>query len=107
MIFIEDGVSYRSVEKVLRAMFEIYDVHGGRRKAEDHLFRGIPKVRVMVHDYAPGKPFRVSDYQEPQFDDLSRARVLHIFRDHGGSESLEDVPFDFSWEPSPALGFDG
>jgi hypothetical protein len=104
MVFVEDGVSQRTVEKVLRVLFELYDVHGGRRKAEDHLFRGLPKVRVMVHDYAPGRPFKTDKYREPQFDDLSRARVLHVFRDNGGHEAPTETPFDFSWEPSPALG---
>lgn len=105
MIFVEDGVSYRTFEKVLRALFELYDMHGGKRKAEDQVFRGVPKVRVMVHEYAPGQPFKAgSGYKEPQFDDLSRARVLHIFRDHGGHEAPTETPFDFSWEPAPALG---
>jgi hypothetical protein len=104
MVFVEDGVGYRTFEKVLRAVFELYDVHGGQRPADDHLFRGIPKVRVMVHEYAPGQPFKATGYREPKFDDLSRARVLHVFRDHGGHEAPTETPFDFSWEPSPALG---
>src|SRR5262249_4532672 len=65
------------------------------------------KVRVMLHDYAPGRPFKTSKYREPQFDDLSRARVLHIFRDSGGHEAPTEAPFDFSWEPSPVLGGGG
>lgn len=104
MIFVEDGVSYRTFEKVLRAVLELYDMHGGTRKADDHLFRGVPKVRVMVHEYAPGKPFRVGTYREPKFDDLSRARVLHVFRDNGGHDAPVESPFDTSWEPSPVLG---
>ncbi|MFO0851335.1 MAG: hypothetical protein U0871_22675 [Gemmataceae bacterium] len=105
IVYIEDGVSHRSVVKVLRALFELYDVHAGRKKADDHFFQGIPKVKVMVHEYAPaGRRFRVTGYKEPKFDELTRARVLHIFPDHGGSEVDVDVPFDFSTEPSPALG---
>ena len=104
MIFVEDGVSYRTFEKVLRALFELYDMHGGTRKADDHAFHNLPKVRVMVHEYAPGKPFRTTNYREPKFDDLSRARVLHVFRDNGGHEEPVENPFDTSWEPSPALG---
>ncbi len=104
MVFVEDGIGHRTLERVLRVLFELYDVHGGLRKAEDHLFRGLPKVRVMVHEYAPGQPFKAGKYREPQFDDLSRARVLHVFRDSGGHEAPTETPFDFSWEPSPALG---
>jgi hypothetical protein len=105
IVYVEDGVGHRSVVKVLRALFELYDVHGGRKKADDHFFRGIPKVKVVVHEYAPaGRKFRLTGYREPKFDELTRARVLHIFPDHGGSEADADRPFDFSSEPSPALG---
>lgn len=105
MIFIEDGVSHRSFAKVLRSVFELYDVHGGKRRAEDVTFVGIPKVRVMVHEYAPEKPARPpAGYRESHFDELSRARVLHVYRDTGGHEAEADTPFDTSWEPSPALG---
>ena len=58
MIFVEDGVSYRKLEKVLRVLLELYDVHGGKRKAEELHFRGLPKVRVMIHEYEPGNPFQ-------------------------------------------------
>jgi hypothetical protein len=101
LIYIEDGVTPRKFEKVLRELFELYDIHGGTRRAEDHHFQGIPRIRVMIHDYAPGNDFRSDLYPEPKFDDVSRFRVLHVFRDRGESEELLDAPFDFSWEPSP------
>ena len=101
LIYVEHGVSVRKLEKCHRELFELYDVHGGRRRAEDHHFQGIPKVRVMFHDYAPGNEFRSEIYPEPKFDDVSRFRVMHVFRDRGESEELTEAPFDFSWEPSP------
>jgi hypothetical protein len=101
LVYVEDGVSPRKLEKVLRELFELHDVHGGRRRAEDHHFQGIPKVRVMFHDYAPGNEFRSETYPEPKFDDVSRFRVMHVFRDREESEETSDVPFDFSWEPAP------
>lgn len=104
MIYLEDGVTVRHLVKVLRAIFELYDVHGGKRRAEDHYFRGLPKVRVMIHDYAPGSKFRATGYRQPQFDDLSRARVLHVFKDTGEHEEPWDAPTDWSWEPAPSLG---
>lgn len=106
MIFVEDGVSYRSLERALRVLTELYDVHGGQRRAEELHFRGLPKVKVMIHDYEPGNPFRSDLYPEPKFDDLSRVRVLHIFRDRGGHEELIEPPFDWSSTPLPvgALG---
>lgn len=103
MIFVEDGVSFRNVERVLRVITELFDVHGGQRRAEELHFRGLPKVKVMIHEYEPGNPFRSDIYPEPKFDDLSRVRVLHIFRDRGGHEERVEPPFDFSWTPAPAL----
>lgn len=104
LIYIEGGISHRVVSKVMRQLFEVFDMHAGKRKVEDHHFRGIPKIRVMLHEYSPGSRFQASGYPEPQFDDLSRARVMHIFKDRGEQEELDDIPFDFSWEPAPALG---
>ena len=102
LMFLEDGVSPKQFERVLRQILDIYDRHAGTRKAEDHLFRGIPKVKVMIHEYAPGQAFDPgNDYPEPKFLELSRARVLHVFKDRGDAEELEDVPFDTSWEPEP------
>ncbi len=103
MIFVEDGVGHRKAEKVIRVLMELFDVHGGQRQAEELHFRGLPKVKVMIHDYEPGNPFRSDLYPEPKFDDLSRLRVLHIFRDRGGEEERIEPPFDFSWTPAPAL----
>jgi hypothetical protein len=105
MIFLEDGVQAKSVERVLRALFELYDVHGGTRTAQDQHFQGIPKVRVMLHEYEPGVRFpSTTKYREPSFADLSRARVMHIFKDRGGLEDQVETPFDTSWEPAPAAG---
>jgi hypothetical protein len=101
-IYVEDGVTPRTLVRILRRMCELYDRHGGKRRAEDHLFRDT-KVRVIIHDYAPGQRFEVSGYREPKFDELDRARVMHIFRDNGGEEAVIEDPFDFSWEPSPSL----
>jgi hypothetical protein len=101
MFFVEDGVGHRRLEKVIRVLLELYDVHGGKRAAEEHHFRGLPKVRVMIHDYEPGNPFRSDVYPEPKFDDLSRVRVLHVFRDRDGDEELIEPPFDWSTSPAP------
>jgi hypothetical protein len=102
LLYIEDGVRYKAFERVLRAALELYDVHAGRKRAEDLHFRGIPKVRVMIHEYAPGKPYETgSDYPEPKFTDLTRLRILHVFKDRGESEERVEPPADFSWEPQP------
>jgi hypothetical protein len=103
VIFVEDGVTFKNLERVLRVITELHDVHGGKRRAEELHFRGLPKVKVMIHEYEPGNPFRSEFYPEPKFDDVSRVRVLHIFRDRGGHEELIEPPFDYSWTPAPAL----
>ena len=98
MIFIEDGVTFKNIERVLRIVAELYDVHAGRgggrfplpRPAEgqgDHL-----RVRTR-------QPVPFRSLPEPKFDDLSRVRVLHIFRDRGGHEELVDRPFDSGRPP--------
>ena len=104
MIFIESGISHQAVNRVLRQIYEVYDRHAGQKRVEDYHFQGISRVRVMIHDYAPDQQFEGKGYPEPHFDDLSRARVLHIFRDRGDLEEVGDIPFDFSWEPAPTLG---
>jgi hypothetical protein len=103
LIFVEEGVSFKHVERVLRILTELYDVHGGRRRAEDIHFRGLPKVRVMIHDYAPGQPFTHELYPEPRYLDLSRLRALHIFKDRGGEEEPLYPPYDHSHTPAPSL----
>jgi hypothetical protein len=104
VIYVEDGVPLKSLTKVMRAVFEVYDVHGGKKVVDDHCFRGIPKVRVMVHEFSPVKPLEpVSGYRQPKFDDLSRGRVLHVFRDKGDHEEVGDMPRDFDYVPSPVL----
>lgn len=101
VMFIEDGVKMKSVMRVLRNMFEVYDIHGGTLRVEDHHFMGIPKVSVAVLDFSPDKEPTAVTYKEPKFDDLSRGRVIHIARDRGESEEVMDTPLDFSWEPAP------
>jgi hypothetical protein len=105
VIYIEDGINAKKVERVLRMLLEVHDMHGGKKPVDDHTFRGIPKVRVVVHDFSPEKsPSAMPEgYKQPKYDELSRGRVLHIFRDKGDSEELIDNPFDFDSIPSPML----
>lgn len=103
VIYIEDGVPLKAVEKVLRQLLEVYDVHAGKKIVDDHTFQGIPKVRVMVHEFSPVKPPTAVKYKQPKFDDLSRGRVLHLFKDKGDHEEVSDVPFDTDYVPSPML----
>jgi hypothetical protein len=110
-IIIEDGVSYKAIERVMRSLFEIYDKHNGERRAEDHLLGTFPRVRTMIHECAPGAPkvrLRKNDeeaFDESQYEEMSRARVLHIFKDDDAADALSEAPFDRFWQPSPAGSF--
>ncbi len=101
LIFLEDGVDFRKLKKVLRVMFEVYDKSAGKRRAEEIQFQGLPKIRVLIHDFQLDEPFRSETYPEPRFDDLGRARILHVFRDRGDHEEYLEPPFDFSYTPVP------
>ncbi len=102
LIFVEDGVSFKRLRRVLRVLFEVFDVHGGRRAVQEVDFRGQPGTRVMIHDFQFDEPFKSETYPEPKYDYLGRARILHIFRDRGDSEELVEPPFDFTRRPAPA-----
>jgi hypothetical protein len=104
LIFVEDGVGYRKLVKVLRVLFEQYDKGAGKKRSEDVHFRGLTKVRVMFHDFDVDEPFRPSTkYPEPKFAPLGRLRVLHVFRDRGGEEQEVEPPFSFDQTPVPNL----
>jgi len=103
LIFIEDGIGYRKLVKVLRKMFEVYDKGAGKKRSEDIHFQGMTKVRVMFHDFDVDEPFRSSRYPEPKFAPLGRLRVLHVFRDRGGEEEFVELPFSSDETPAPYL----
>jgi hypothetical protein len=103
LLFVEDGVGFRRFRRVLRVLFEIFDVHGGRRIANEIDFRGLPGIRVLIHDFQFDEPFKSDVYPEPKYELLGRARILHVFRDRGGHEELVEPPFDASRSPAPAL----
>jgi hypothetical protein len=103
LIFVEDGVRFKKLTRVLRALFEVYDKGAGRKRAEEVHFRGLPGLRVLIHEFQFDHPFRSSLYPEPKFEEFSRARVLHVFRDRGEHEEWVEPPADFSTSPVPML----
>ena len=105
LIFLEDGVNFRSLRRVLRMMFEIFDVYGGRRRADELHFQGIPGLRVLIHEYQLNEPFKSDVYPEPDYENLGRARILHVFRDRGEHESPLEDPMDSTYTPVPILAF--
>jgi hypothetical protein len=103
LIFVEDGVGFRRFCRILRMLFEIYDVYGGRRRAEEVHFHGIPGTRVLIHEFVLQEPFRSETYPEPEYENLGRARILHVFRDRSEQEERLEVPRDFTRMPAPSL----
>jgi len=103
LVFVEDGVAYRKLVRVLRKLFEVYDKGAGQKRSEDVHFRGMTKVRVMFHDFDVDEPFRSNKYPEPKFAPLGRLRVLHVFRDRGGEEEFIEPPFSHDQTPVPQL----
>lgn len=103
LIFIEDGVGHRRMNRVLRRMFELFDKSNGRKRAEDLHFQGMSKVRVMFHDFDVNETFKSQKYPEPKFSPLGRLRVMHVFRDRGEDEELVEPPFNWDETPVPYL----
>ncbi len=90
LIFLEDGVGFRGLRRVLRAMFEHYDVHGGRQRIEEMHLAGLRGLKVIVHEFELDQPWEKKSYPEPDFEDLGRARIVHVFRDRGESSEIYD-----------------
>jgi hypothetical protein len=103
LIFVEDGVGFRRFCRVLRMLFEVYDVYGGKRRAEEVHFHGMPGTRVLIHEFQLDEPFKSEVYPEPDYENLGRARILHIFRDRGEQEEPLETPLDFTHMPVPSL----
>lgn len=88
-VFVERGVGADSVRRALEMLFELDDIFGGRTRAEERHFRGIPGARILIHEQ-PGEPrWLPAGFPDPDHDELARARILHLFRDRGGE--LDDV----------------
>lgn len=104
LIFLEDGIGFRGFRRVLRLLFEQYDVHGGRQRLEDRHLHGIPGLKAVLHEYQLGNPLRKKGYPEPDYETLGRARILHIFKDRGEHEELVEDPVVGRDVPVPVLG---
>jgi hypothetical protein len=104
LVFVEDGVGWRRLRRVLRMAFELHDMFGANGRAEECHFTGLPGVRVLFHDVALDAPRtgKLRGYPEPDYDTVGRARVLHVFRDRGEAEDPVDAPRDRRGVPVPA-----
>ncbi|MAB78815.1 MAG: hypothetical protein CMJ89_05610 [Planctomycetes bacterium] len=107
LVFLEDGVTLPSFRRVMSAVFEHYDLFADRQLEDGRHFSGIPGVRVLIHEFQLEQPLKPTGYPEPDYEDLGRARILHIYRDRGDDEAKEDVPIDLSSLPVPVGSFGG
>ena len=101
LIFVEDGVGFRNFRRVLRVLFERFDVHGGQQPAQEVDFAGLPKTRVVIEHYAFEKPLIETKYPEPNYEDVGRARILHIFRDRGEEDPTVTAPTEYDYLLTP------
>ncbi len=91
LIFLEDGVGHAGLRRVLTVLYEVFDVHDGGRAVRDRDFAGLSGLCVLLHEYGPQTRFSSDVYPEPNFKDVSRARLLHVFKDRGGEEERDTV----------------
>lgn len=105
LIFIADGVRFSAIRRVLRIFFEQYDMHGGNRRLEERDLVGIPGVRCILHELDLDTPFTDRKYPEPDYEDVARARILHIYRDRGGDKIDAEIPdlFDVAPVGAPSI----
>lgn len=94
LIFVEHGLTFRRLSRVIRVLFETYDIYGGRQRAEERHFVGLPGTRVIIHNYdqANARSHGRENYPEPDYEEIGRARILHVFKDRGETEQFEPVP---------------
>ncbi len=97
LLFVEDGVPWKGVERVLRRILEHFD--RGRGRIEEFHLVGIPAVRAILHDYELGEPLVRPGYPEPAYEEVARARALNLFRDRGGGEESPEVPVEADGVP--------
>ncbi|MEO0651326.1 MAG: hypothetical protein AAFZ65_11680 [Planctomycetota bacterium] len=93
-LFVERGIAPEALAATVEQMFEVEDVFGGRARLEERHLRAIPGVQAMIHELPGEGPWLREEYPEPNYEELARARILHLFRDRGGEpeRSLPSSP---------------
>lgn len=99
LIFVEDGVGFRGLRRVLRMLFDLYDTFGATRRLEERMLVGMPGIRAIIQEVGLEKPLDSKTYPEPDYEDIGRARVLHLFKDRGGDVEPVEIPTDFEGIP--------
>lgn len=103
LMFVEDGINYARFRPVLESLFELHDIFGGRQRAEEKHMIGIPGVRVVIHDFQLDTEVNDRGYPEPDYEDIGRARILHVFLDRGDAVDPWQVPGEWLDLPAPHI----
>ncbi len=106
LLFVERSVSFKQLRRVYGILFEVYDVHAGGQRAEERHFRGLNGLRVAIDEITPDDPTGTADltgFPEPDYEDIGRARILHVFRDRSEGEDLVLRPRRTDDVPMPRL----
>ena len=63
-------------------------------------------VRVVLHEFdlVDADKLNLTNYPEPDYDELARARILHVFKDRGDDEVEPDWMPDESEDRPVLLG---
>ena len=80
LVFAEDGLAFDLIEQVFGRVFDHYDVMGPG-PIDDRDFAGIVQVRVIVHELTFRASLGREGYPEPNYEEVARARILHIMRE--------------------------
>jgi hypothetical protein len=95
MIYFEDAVRWPQLRSVLDQAFERFMKTPGAGAVRESDFRFLRGVRVFIDEMEPDREVSGrKGYPEPHFANLSRARILMVFKDRGGEEerSRRDGP---------------
>ena len=101
LLFVEDGVGFRRLKRVLAMVFEYWDMFGARPIEERH-FTGLPGVRVVVHEHPGERHLRPKSWKEPDYEGVGRARILHVARDRPDDVETVLDPHGSDAAPAPA-----
>ncbi|MDA1194924.1 MAG: hypothetical protein O2894_07035 [Planctomycetota bacterium] len=91
VIFLDDGITWRDIRRVLSVAYEIHDQ--GRAPLRERHFLGVPRVRVAIQEEPaePEPPKAIPDALDMGVPDPSGGaiRVLLILRDRGARDDIE------------------
>jgi hypothetical protein len=99
LLFVEDGVRPKAVERVLQSLFDHDDRKPNQPLTPEHPFVGIPGIHEILHEHSLGGQLGKKDYPEPDYEEVGRARILHIFKARGGEEAPIEDPVEQGSRP--------